>query len=226
MIDINKKILKKIISICILTIFNIGCVSLESQSVSLKTQDKKITSETVLLEEKDSINQLLKKVPEPLEVKIVGYVNKDLLQMFSSPNRSVVVNHVTRGTRVLIFDTSGNLANISADIEYPYWVDLAGICFTENCWKQENTPTVKSSVNTRKTSPSLITPLKSSTQNKRISSTQGKGYTNVDGKYVPSPRKANKQPSNATAKCRDGTWSFSLNRRGTCSGHGGVANWL
>ncbi|MFA0805544.1 DUF3761 domain-containing protein, partial [Acinetobacter baumannii] len=37
---------------------------------------------------------------------------------------------------------------------------------------------------------------------------------------------ANKQPSNATAKCRDGTWSFSLNRRGTCSGHGGVANWL
>ena len=46
MIDINKKTLKKIISICILTIFNIGCVSLESQSVSLKTQDKKITSET------------------------------------------------------------------------------------------------------------------------------------------------------------------------------------
>ncbi|MDN4022563.1 DUF3761 domain-containing protein [Acinetobacter pittii] len=59
-----------------------------------------------------------------------------------------------------------------------------------------------------------------------MSSNQGKGYTNVDGKYVPSPRKANKQPPNATAKCRDGTWSFSLNRRGTCSGHGGVANWL
>lgn len=84
MIDINKKTLKKIISICISTIFNVGCVSLESPSVSLKTQDKKITSETVFLEEKDSINQLLQKVPEPLEVKIVGYVNKDILQMFSS----------------------------------------------------------------------------------------------------------------------------------------------
>ena len=86
MIDINKKFLKKIISICILTIFNIGCASLEPQSIGLKTQDKKITSETVFLEEKDSINQLLQKVPEPLEVKIMGYVNKDLLQMFSSPN--------------------------------------------------------------------------------------------------------------------------------------------
>ncbi|WP_314321482.1 DUF3761 domain-containing protein [Fusobacterium pseudoperiodonticum] len=226
MIDINKKTLKTIISICVLTIFNIGCVSLEPQSIDSKTQDKRITSETVFLEEKDSINQLLKQVPESLEIKIVGYVNKDVLQMFSSPTRSVEINHVTRGTKVLIFDTSGNLANISADIEHPYWVDLAGICFTENCWKQKNTPTVKSSVNIRKTSPSLTKPPKSSTLNKKISSNQGRGYTNVDGKYVPSPRKANKQPSNATARCRDGTWSFSLNRRGTCSGHGGVANWL
>lgn len=226
MIDINKNSLKKLISICILTIFNFGCVSLPPQPISSKTQDRKITSESLLLEEYDSINQISQRAPEPLEVKIVGYVNKDLLEMFSSPERSVVVNYVTRGTRVLIFDTSANSANISADTEYPYWVDLASICFTENCWEKENTSIVKPSVDIQKLSPRLIIPPKSPAQNKRISSNQGKGYTNVDGQYVPSPRKSNTQPPNATAKCRDGTWSFSLNRRGTCSGHGGVASWL
>jgi hypothetical protein len=30
----------------------------------------------------------------------------------------------------------------------------------------------------------------------------------------------------ATAVCADGTYSYSANRRGTCSHHGGVAQWL
>ena len=33
-------------------------------------------------------------------------------------------------------------------------------------------------------------------------------------------------PVGATAVCRDGTFSFSLHRSGTCSYHGGVATWL
>jgi hypothetical protein len=33
-------------------------------------------------------------------------------------------------------------------------------------------------------------------------------------------------PAGATAKCNDGTYSFSQHRSGTCSGHGGVAEWL
>jgi len=33
-------------------------------------------------------------------------------------------------------------------------------------------------------------------------------------------------PSGATAQCRDGSYSFSKHRRGTCSHHGGVAAWL
>ena len=28
-----------------------------------------------------------------------------------------------------------------------------------------------------------------------------------------------------TAKCKDGTMSYSKHRSGTCSGHGGVASW-
>lgn len=51
-------------------------------------------------------------------------------------------------------------------------------------------------------------------------------YTNVDGNQVHSPAYAPSQPSGASARCRDGTYSFSQNRRGTCSHHGGVAAWL
>ncbi|MFX8164512.1 DUF3761 domain-containing protein [Acinetobacter baumannii] len=32
-------------------------------------------------------------------------------------------------------------------------------------------------------------------------------------------------PNGATAKCRDTTLSFSKHRSGTCSRHGGVAQW-
>jgi hypothetical protein len=33
-------------------------------------------------------------------------------------------------------------------------------------------------------------------------------------------------PSGATAKCKDGTYSHAASRRGACSRHGGVAEWL
>ncbi|MEV6594561.1 DUF3761 domain-containing protein [Streptomyces acidicola] len=32
-------------------------------------------------------------------------------------------------------------------------------------------------------------------------------------------------PRGATAKCKDGTYSYSAHFRGTCSGHGGVRYW-
>jgi uncharacterized protein YgiM (DUF1202 family) len=53
-----------------------------------------------------------------------------------------------------------------------------------------------------------------------------KHYTNTSGERVQSPTYYNSQPAGATALCRDGTYSFSKSRRGTCSHHGGVARWL
>lgn len=53
-----------------------------------------------------------------------------------------------------------------------------------------------------------------------------KYYTNSKGERVQSPTKYNTAPANATALCRDGTYSFSKSRRGTCSHHGGVKKWL
>ena len=57
---------------------------------------------------------------------------------------------------------------------------------------------------------------------------QGPGYVNSQGRWVPSPTRTpdGQAPAGASAKCRDGTFSFSQSRRGTCSHHGGVAEWL
>jgi len=59
-------------------------------------------------------------------------------------------------------------------------------------------------------------------------SAQGKGYINSQGERVPSPMRTpnDSPPPGASAHCRDGTYSFSRTRRGTCSHHGGVARWL
>jgi uncharacterized protein YraI len=51
-------------------------------------------------------------------------------------------------------------------------------------------------------------------------------YTNTYGQRVQSPTYYQTAPAGATALCRDGTYSFSRSRRGTCSHHGGVARWL
>jgi peptidoglycan hydrolase-like protein with peptidoglycan-binding domain len=54
-------------------------------------------------------------------------------------------------------------------------------------------------------------------------------YTNSDGVRVHSPayeKQKNTIPYGASAQCADGTYSFSQSRRGTCSHHGGVAEWF
>jgi hypothetical protein len=53
-------------------------------------------------------------------------------------------------------------------------------------------------------------------------------YTNSAGNTVHSPANTvdGSVPAGASARCGDGTYSFSQSRRGTCSHHGGVAQWL
>lgn len=51
-------------------------------------------------------------------------------------------------------------------------------------------------------------------------------YVNSAGNSVCRPAAYDSAPPGATAKCGDGTYSFSQSRRGTCSSHGGVAAWL
>lgn len=48
-------------------------------------------------------------------------------------------------------------------------------------------------------------------------------YKNSDGNCIHVP---SENPQGATAQCRDGSYSYSQHRQGTCSHHGGVAEWL
>jgi len=51
-------------------------------------------------------------------------------------------------------------------------------------------------------------------------------YVNSKGGTVKRPENCSAVPQGATAQCRDGSYSFSHSRSGTCSHHGGVAKWL
>lgn len=76
-----------------------------------------------------------------------------------------------------------------------------------------------------KLSPSAApAPKKPTTANN--SSCPAGSYRNSNGVCVQSPVQAPAPPAGATAKCKDGSYSFSQHRSGTCSGHGGVAQWL
>jgi hypothetical protein len=48
-------------------------------------------------------------------------------------------------------------------------------------------------------------------------------YKNVYGRCVHSPSSSS---AGATARCTDGTYSYSQSASGTCSHHGGVARWI
>jgi uncharacterized protein DUF3761 len=63
-------------------------------------------------------------------------------------------------------------------------------------------------------------------ETRSATSPPSRSYTNVDGNRIQSPTKADAPPPGATAQCRDGSYSFSAHRQGTCSHHGGVAHWL
>jgi hypothetical protein len=50
--------------------------------------------------------------------------------------------------------------------------------------------------------------------------------TSTATKSAPTSTAGNTDPTGASAKCKDGTYSKSAHRSGTCSSHGGVAEWL
>lgn len=51
-------------------------------------------------------------------------------------------------------------------------------------------------------------------------------YLASSGDCVHRPMAAASVPDGASARCEDGTYSFSEHRSGTCSHHGGVEEWL
>ncbi len=84
-------------------------------------------------------------------------------------------------------------------------------------------PIIPSQVTTQKPT---VTPIQSPVKDTSPDLSNDNYYTNSAGNEVHSPAYAPSVPAGASALCRDGTYSFSQSRRGTCSHHGGVAQWL
>lgn len=72
-------------------------------------------------------------------------------------------------------------------------------------------------------SVTLIAPAMVATAPTVLASCSSSEYENVDGDCIPLP---NGDSSGASAQCEDGSYSYSTHRSGTCSGHGGVDQWL
>jgi len=72
--------------------------------------------------------------------------------------------------------------------------------------------------------PYYSTQVNKTTDNNSYYNCPNGSYKNSQGNTVCNPSANN--AGRATAVCRDGTYSYSQSRRGTCSGHGGVARWL
>lgn len=113
------------------------------------------------------------------------------------------------------------------------FVALVGIFGLFNSSKQNQPSTLGTSVTapsplvqasmTPSPSPSPSPQTVSQSQNSELSNDNY--YINSDGNSVHSPAYSNTVPQGATAQCNDGTYSFSQHRQGTCSHHGGVAQW-
>jgi hypothetical protein len=78
--------------------------------------------------------------------------------------------------------------------------------------------------------PSQVAPKEAPQSAASASLSNDNYYTNSDGNTVHSPayneEEPDTAPAGASARCGDGTYSFSQHRSGTCSHHGGVAEWL
>ena len=110
--------------------------------------------------------------------------------------------------------------NSKSSIAFPYILDtnqFLPIFITKYLSKNPVSHKFKPNISRRK-----ITSYNTSS---RVRSNRARYYTNKYGNRVQSPTIYNSKPAGATALCRDGTYSFSQNRRGTCSHHGGVAIW-
>lgn len=92
----------------------------------------------------------------------------------------------------------------------------------------ETKPEAAKPAATKTVSPATVTPKPSLPADTDARLSNDNTYINSSGNTVHSPAYSTdgSVPVGASARCRDGTYSFSQHRRGTCSGHRGVAEWL
>lgn len=139
----------------------------------------------------------------------VRYVTKNLNMRYGPGISYGIITTLPKGTLVSIdenCDCKWVLVEYGGNIGYISTKYLSEIPSRRDIKRGSQIQTLKTYVNTR--------------------NTRVRHYNNVNGYRVQSPTYYDSAPAGATALCRDGTYSFSQNRKGTCSHHGGVAIWL
>ena len=112
-------------------------------------------------------------------------------------------------------------------LKYPsrralYFISLAIILLPQQIISQAQSPSpTPSQPNANSTTAATTKPNAA-----KVNCTSNGTYVNAKGQTVKKPETCSGPPKGATAQCRDGSYSFSQSRRGTCSHHGGVAKWL
>lgn len=225
-----------------------GCMSNVQyyDSLSLDIVEASNYDEKLELPKKDTLEEVIGGLTGRKIEFQKAYVITDLAPTYISSTSNTINKHIARGNLLYLYEQKNGRFSLSADEDYPLWINAKHVCFTEKCWIKPKTNTstgttsktilsdkviekkysIPSAESSKSTTPVTLPQSSASTKNVSTSKSSGKGYINKDGKFIPSPSKSNTQPAGATAKCRDNTWSYSQNRRGTCSGHGGVARWL
>lgn len=124
-----------------------------------------------------------------------------------------VVNTLPTGTAIEIVGSEDG-ARVNGSVVW-YEVEVDG-----------RTGYVHSSLTTER-APAAATPSRSTTTttSRTQSSSSAVTVTPEPSTQVTTPA-VQEHPPGATAICRNGTYSYSQNRRGTCSHNGGVAQWL
>lgn len=102
--------------------------------------------------------------------------------------------------------------------QFIYALTLAAILLSQQIASQTQPPTPSNT-----TSPAASNTKPNAD---KVNCTSNGTYVNSKGQTVQRPENCSGTPKGATAECRDGSYSFSQSRRGTCSHHGGVAKWL
>jgi hypothetical protein len=102
--------------------------------------------------------------------------------------------------------------------QFVYALALTAILLSQQIVAQTQ-PSSQSSTNSAATSNTKV-------NTGKLNCTNNGSYVNSKGQTVPRPENCSGPPKAATAQCRDGSYSFSQSRRGTCSHHGGVDKWL
>jgi len=90
----------------------------------------------------------------------------------------------------------------------------------------KTSPSSTSAAPTAGTAPAAPAPSSDAASHSAPAAKAAARSTPSASKSAPAEAGGKSDPTGATAKCKDGTYSKSTHRTGTCSHHGGVAEWL